>query len=409
MWEGLSPLVSRAPGIVINHQPQGRRMERTFDAVVFGATGFTGKLTAQYLAAHAPRELRWCIAGRSAPKLEALVRELAGASCPPADHLVADVADDASLRALARSTRVLITTVGPYDRYGEPVVRACVEEGAHYLDLTGEPRFVQRIVARYHDAARAAGVKIVPCCGFDSIPHDLGVLFTLDALPRGVPTKVEGFFRTNARFSGGTWHSAMGVLEHLGENRRVLAEAAYDEGGRRGRPLPARVRHEKAIGGWAVPAPLVDPFIVLRSARLLDEYGPDFAYGHYLNAPSLPTVVGLTAGAGALIGLAQVPPVRRWLLSLQQPGEGPSEATRARSSFRVTFLGAAGGREARTEVSGGDPGYTETSKMLAEAALCLVYDGDRTPQNTGVVTPASAMGRPLIERLQRAGIAFRRA
>ncbi len=382
--------------------------ERSYDVVVFGATGFTGTLTAEYLAAHAPPETRWAVAGRSAAKLGALVGRLRGSACPPSGHLVADVDDEASLEAMARTTRALITTVGPYDRFGEPVVRACVDEGTHYLDLTGEPQFVQRIVERYHERARAAGVKVVHCCGFDSIPHDLGVLFTLDQLPRGVPLRVEGIFRTDARFSGGTWHSAVGVLENLGDARRAVARAGAERDGRRVRPLPARLHYERAVGGWAVPAPLIDPLIILRSAQLLDEYGPDFAYGHYMGVPSLAMVAGLAVGTGLVAGLAQVPPARRLLLKVRAPGEGPSEARRARSWFRVTFVGRAGAQTVQTEVSGGDPGYTETSKMLAEAALCLVYDADRTPQIHGVITPASAMGRPLVDRLRRAGIAFRR-
>ncbi|HEX2678726.1 MAG TPA: saccharopine dehydrogenase, partial [Polyangiales bacterium] len=158
---------------------------------------------------------------------------------------------------------------------------------------------------------------------------------------------------------------------------------------------------------WAVPLPTIDPEIVVRSAEFLPEYGPDFRYGHYIGLKHGYQVAGIVAGAGALFTLAQLPPARALLRMIKDPGEGPDEATRAKSYFRVLFLGRAGEHEVRCEVKGGDPGYGETAKMLAESALCLAFDRDKLPPHTGVVTSAAAMGNPLIERLQRAGISFR--
>ncbi len=381
---------------------------RENDIVLFGASGFTGGLTAEYLARHAPEGVRWSIAGRSERKLRELADRLAGEPRPPAGVVVADVADDASVRAMARRTRVLITTVGPYEKYGEPVVHACAEEATDYVDLTGEPTFVQRMITRHHDRARERGAKIVHCCGFDSIPPDLGVLFTLDALPRGGSIEIDGFVATHGGASGGTWHSAIGILADPRGVRDAQKRAQYQHGGRRGRLARPSIRYEQEVRGWACPLPTIDPLIILRSARLLDEYGPDFAYGHYLRVRRLPRLIGLGAGVGALFALAQLPPTRALLLKLKDPGEGPSEAQRAEAWFRLTFVGRAGDARVVTEVAGGDPGYGETSKMLAESALCLALDRERTPDLTGVLTPAAAMGRPLIERLQRAGISFRR-
>src|SRR5690606_10442726 len=179
------------------------------------------------------------------------------------------------------------------------------------------------------------------------------------------------------------------------------------DGERRVRGVRPAVHYEKEIGAWACPLPTIDPQVVLRSARLLDEYGPDFTYGHYVRVKRLPTLVAGVAAVGTLFALAQLPPTRSLLLKVKDRGEGPSEEQRARSWFRVTFLARAGGRTLLTEVAGGDPGYTETSKMLAESALCLALERERTPELTGVITPAAAMGRPLIERLERAGITFR--
>ncbi|HEY8431493.1 MAG TPA: saccharopine dehydrogenase, partial [Sandaracinaceae bacterium] len=311
-------------------------------------------------------------------------------------------------RSMAAATRVLATTVGPFEHHGELVLRACVKEGTDYLDITGEPLFVQRAIDRYDAEARERGLKIVSCCGFDSIPHDLGVLFTIDRLaPRG-PVTIEGIVRSRGTISGGTWHSAIHAFSNAAEYARMRRQKRRaPEGGRRVRGLPPRVRYEREVGGWIAPLPTIDPEVVLRSARLLDEYGPDFAYGHYVCVKRLTTLAAGAAVVSGVVALAQIPPARALLLKVKDPGEGPSEEQRARAWFRVTFLAQSGDRRIVTEVSGGDPGYGETSKMLAESALCLALDRERTPALSGVITPAAAMGRPLIERLTRAGIAFR--
>ena len=383
-------------------------LERSYDIVAFGATGFTGGLVAEYLAERAPEGVRWAIAGRSEPKLRALAARLASRPRPPDGVVVADVGDEASLRSMAAATRVLATTVGPFEHHGELVLRACVKEGTDYLDITGEPLFVQRAIDRYDAEARERGLKIVSCCGFDSIPHDLGVLFTIDRLaPRG-PVTIEGIVRSRGTISGGTWHSAIHAFSNAAEYARMRRQKRRaPEGGRRVRGLPPRVRYEREVGGWIAPLPTIDPEVVLRSARLLDEYGPDFAYGHYVCVKRLTTLAAGAAVVSGVVALAQIPPARALLLKVKDPGEGPSEEQRARAWFRVTFLAQSGDRRIVTEVSGGDPGYGETSKMLAESALCLALDRERTPALSGVITPAAAMGRPLIERLTRAGIAFR--
>ena len=168
---------------------------------------------------------------------------------------------------------------------------------------------------------------------------------------------------------------------------------------------PGKPHHSDFGGGWAVPFPTIDPQTVLRSARALDRYGPDFSYSHYLVQKQLPVLIGMTAGAAAVIALAQLPPTRDLLLKLKDPGEGPSEDQRAKSRFTVRFAARANGTRLRTEVSGGDPGYGETSKMLAESALCLAHD--ELPQLSGQLTPAVAMGDKLIARLRNAGIEFK--
>ncbi|HEY6523701.1 MAG TPA: saccharopine dehydrogenase NADP-binding domain-containing protein [Solirubrobacteraceae bacterium] len=376
--------------------------EREYDVVVFGATGFTGALTAEYLSAAAGAG-RWAIAGRSREKLDALRGRLS-ADVPV---IVADVGDPASLRAMAESTRVVITTVGPYIHYGEAVVAACAAAGTHYVDLTGEPEFVDLMWLRHHDQARRTGAKLVHSCGFDSIPYDLGALYTVGALPEDVPIKLEGFVRVGGTFSGGTLHSAVHVMARLRQGRQVAAQRKRLEthpDGRRVRGITGPPHRDSTAGGWALPAPTIDPITVLRSARALDRYGPDFSYSHYIVAKHLPVAAGLAAGVGTVVALAQLPPTRKALLMLKDPGEGPNPEQRAKGWFTVRFRGEGGGRRLVTEVTGGDPGYGETSKMLAEAALCLAHDD--LPERAGQLTPAVAMGQALIDRLVAAGIGF---
>ncbi|MGW0877546.1 saccharopine dehydrogenase family protein [Streptomyces sp. NPDC002740] len=381
-----------------------KRADRPYDIVLFGATGFVGALTAEYLAAHAPADLRWAIAGRSERKLERLRERLGG----DVGVLRADVSDPASLRDLAEHARVVATTVGPYVSYGEELVAACADTGADYLDLTGEPEFVDLMYVRHDARARETGARLLHACGFDSVPHDLGAYFTVRQLPEGVPLTVDGFVSVDATFSGGTLASALG---QFARGRHVLA-AARERGrheprlmGRRAAAPVGAPRFAPEVGAWALPLPTIDPQIVLRSARALPHYGPDFRYRHYAAVRRLPVALGGVAAVGTLAAAAQLPPARRWLSDRLKPGEGPSAQKRARSWFSVRFVGEGGGRRVCTEVSGGDPGYDETAKMFAEAALALACDD--LPPTAGQVTTAVAMGDALTGRLTRAGVRFR--
>lgn len=383
------------------------RTDRPYDIVLFGATGFVGILTAEYLATHAPEGLRWAIAGRSKEKLERLRDRLPDGG-KGVGLLEADVSDPASMRSLAEQARVVATTVGPYVTYGEDLVAACADTGADYLDLSGEPEFVDRTYVRHDARARETGARLVHACGFDSVPHDLGAYFTVQQLPEGVPLTVDGFVTVDAAFSGGTFASA---LNQFARGRQMLA-AARDRArheprlmGRRAQAPTGAPRFAKEVGAWAVPLPTIDPQVVKRSARALDRYGPDFRYRHYAAVRHLPIALGGVAAMGGLFTAAQLPPARRWLSDRLKPGEGPGPEKRAKSWFSVRFVGEGGGRRVYTEVSGGDPGYGETAKMFAEGALSLAFDD--LPPTAGQVTTAVAMGDALIERLRSAGITFR--
>jgi short subunit dehydrogenase-like uncharacterized protein len=384
--------------------------DRQYDIALFGATGFTGGLTATYLAENAPPGLRWALVGRNRAKLEAVRRRFAEAApeAPVPELLEADAADAAALAAVAGSTRVVITTVGPYILHGGPLVAACAAAGTDYVDLTGEPEFVDRTWIENHAEAERSGARLVHCCGFDSIPHDLGALFTVQQLPEGVPLTVNGYVRSNASFSGGTYHSAIGIFARSRQTMAVARQRRREEPRPRGRAVhsaKSRIRHDEELGGWVAPLPTIDAAVVRRSAVALERYGPDFTYGHNLLARHLGSIGALAGGAGALALLAPLPPTRKLLLGLKSPGEGPDAAQRERSWFRVKFVGEGGGKRVVTEVSGGDPGYGETSKMLAESGLCLAFD--QLPETAGQVTTAAAMGDALLTRLRRAGIAFR--
>lgn len=386
---------------------------REFDLVLYGATGFTGELTAEYLAANAPADCRWALAGRSLEKLAAVRHRLAAVN-PALEELPlveADANDPASLAALAARSRVVITTVGPYALYGEPLVAACAAAGTDYVDLTGEPAFVDRMYVAHHETALASGARIVHACGFDSIPHDLGVLYTMDQLRAqgslSGPVRVRGVVRSAAQFSGGTFHSALGAFANAGEMRRAFSERRRREprpSGRRIANLTGRPTRDSQLGYWLLPLPTIDPQIVLRSAAALASYGDNFGYAHYAGLKTLRYTVGAVAGVSAIAVAANVGPLREGLKKRIKPGDGPSESRRAKSWFTVDFVAESDRGRVHTRVSGGDPGYTETAKMLAETALSLAFDD--LPPTAGQVTTAVALGGALVDRLQRAGIRF---
>ncbi|HET6151305.1 MAG TPA: saccharopine dehydrogenase NADP-binding domain-containing protein [Marmoricola sp.] len=382
---------------------------RDFDIVVFGATGFTGELTAAYLAEHAPADCRWALAGRSTAKLEAVRTKLAAINpaCADLPLLKADVSEPATITAVAASTKVVITTVGPYLQFGEPLVAACAEAGTDYVDLTGEPEFVDLMYLAHQEKAVATGARIVHACGFDSIPHDLGAYFTIGQLPAGQKAKVRGVVRSGAQFSGGTFHSAMGAMSRQAQAKKALSERRKAEGrpaGRKVRSVQGKPGRDAVLGYYLLPMPTIDPLIVVRSAAALDVYGPDFSYSHFAGLKTLRYTIGGALGVGSMVVAANIPPLRNALKKRIKQGDGPSESRRAKSWFTVDFIGEAGGKTVHTRVSGGDPGYTETSKMLAESALSLAFDDN--PPSAGQVTTAQAMGDKLLARLQKAGITF---
>ena len=357
------------------------------DIVVFGATGFVGRLVAEYLVAHAPAGVRVGLAGRSRTKLEAL-----GLDCP----LVVADADDPG--ELARSARVVCTTVGPYWPNGLKLVDACVEAGTSYCDLTGEVLFAHASVQR-HDRARQTGARIVHSVGFDSIPSDLGTYLLFDAAGQLQDTTLV-VKALKGGFSGGTFASMKGQIDAMrtDRGRRKVIFDPHALGGDDTTPDLRAVTRDPELG-WIGPFVMAtyNTRIVRRSAELL-RYGPDFRYRE-VSAYSNPVIAfGFTAGLGALAGGLAFAPTRKLLDKvLPEPGEGPSEKARENGFFRIEVHGA--GRVAKVAAKG-DPGYKATAVMMGESALCLAL----TQGEGGVHTPASAMGAPLVERLRAAGM-----
>ncbi len=403
-----------------------------FDVVLFGATSFVGSIIAAYLARQG-EPLRWALAGRSKDKLEAL-RSSLGAAGEGLECLVADAEDPEALRTLCRSTRVVLSCVGPYALYGSKLVEACVEQGTDYCDLTGEPQWVHLMIQRFGALAKTSGARIVHCCGFDSIPSDLGVWNLQQASQRyfgqactSVSTRVTSM---KGGVSGGTVASMLNVLKQAltdRQLRRVLADPyalCLDvEGLRKLDQHEVRLpEYDARIGQWCAPFVMasVNTKVVLRTYALLGQgWGAEFRYDEAMamggGLAGRARAMGMAGGLAAFVGASVLPP-SRWLLQrfvLPAPGEGPSAKQQEQGSFEFEIHGTtADGQRAMTLVSGDrDPGYGSTAKMIAEAARCLALDlvGPRGRKTTagGFWTPAALMGEFLTERLTRnAGVGF---
>jgi len=376
------------------------------DITLLGATGYTGGLTADYLGERLPADATWAIAGRSRGKLEAVADRIEATGGTRPEIVEADVTDDASMASLAEGTRVLVTTVGPYLKHGEPAVKAAAEAGIAYLDLTGEPQFVDDMWLKYHATAAASGARLVHAAGFDSIPYDLGVLYTVQQLPDDVPIAVNAYLRAGITPSGGTFHSAIGQFSSF----RQSAALAKKRRGAEERPQDRSIRGGGTIGraphdtGWAVPLPTIDPQIVLRSARALPTYGPDFTYGHFAHIRTTRMLAAGAVGVGVLGVASQVPPLRKLLLSRIDPGDGPEPEKREKAWFKLDIFADAGDDTVHTRVTGKDPGYGGTAKYLGESAMSLAFDD--LPEVSGQTTTAVAMGQSLIDRLNPDAMKF---
>lgn len=402
-------------------------MANRLDVVVFGATGFTGRLVAEYVNATygVGKSLAWAIAGRDPAKL-AQVRDRIGASVS-LPLIRADASDASTLAAMAAQARVVISTVGPYQLHGEPLVHACAAGGTDYVDLCGEPLWMARMIAALDAPARASGARIVFSCGFDSIPFDLGVLFLQEEARRrfGAPlARVRGRVRVmKGSFSGGTMASALATIAEMRREpaaARAMADPFALTPGFRGprQPWSGDAEYDDVAKSWTAPfvmAAINTKNVHRTNALLRHPWGEDFVYDERMatgdgerGASRARTLARNARVQNALLGFG---PTRELLrrFALPKPGEGPDRAARERGRYEIEFIGdTAQGQRLRATVKGDrDPGYGSTSKIIAEAALCLVHDVDRRTTRGGVWTPGAAMGMTLAGRLQeRAGLAI---
>lgn len=386
---------------------------KDFDIILYGASGFTGRLVAEYLVDVYGRDpsLTWAVAGRSAAKLKEVMREIGAPATLPI--VIADASDPASLKTMAARGRCVITTVGPYQLYGEPLVAACAEAGADYVDLCGEPNWMRAMIDKYESAAKKSGARIVFSCGFDSIPFDLGVWFTQQEANKefGAPcSEIKGRVRAmKGKFSGGTAASLKETMKAAFQDPAVVAllknpfalTPGFD-----GAPQPSMSKPmlDETTGIWLAPfvmAP-INTKNVHRSNLLMGQpYGKDFRYSEMMMAgkgADGEAIAKAIAGDTSLMGE-----------DAPKPGEGPTREERDTGFYDVLFIGeTARGEKIRTHCKGDrDPGYGSTSKMIAEAAITLVRDAKNT--KGGIWTPAAAMAAPLLKRLEaNAGLVFGR-
>ena len=402
----------------------------SFDLIVYGATSFVGQILTRYLVEHVGvnKTVNWAIAGRSASKLDALKTSL-GTAGDDLTVIIADADNADALAHMAKSTRVIATTVGPYALYGEALVKACAENGTDYCDLCGEAYWIKRMIVKYADAAKQSGARIVSCCGFDSIPSDLGVHF----LQQHGQQRFGRYFNSiklavNAMKGGASGGTLASMIE-------AVKAAKSDPKLRKDMNNPyilcpeiPDLRHPQvSIKGpaydadfqrWSAPFIMeaINARVVLRSNMLLGmAYGDDFLYREQMitgkGFKGRLSAIGLTAGLGLFAMTVIINPLRAFMQRyvLPKPGEGPSPEAQLAGYFDLSLLGKnEDGKTLKVRVTGDrDPGYGCTAKMLAQASLCLAFDITQEQCNGGFWTPATAMGDQLTDRLtQHAGMTF---
>jgi short subunit dehydrogenase-like uncharacterized protein len=388
------------------------KSQAKFDIVVYGATGYTGRLVAEYLATHykGDPQLKWAMAGRSIDKLKS-VRDAIGA---PADTplIVADSSDISSLKPMIDATRLIISTVGPYQFYGSDLLSACVSSGTDYIDLCGEPVWMRQMIDAHEATARASGARILFSCGFDSLPFELGVFFCEERAKKawGAPApRVKGRIRNGTlSLSGGTYASSKANFTAATKDLSLVAMLKDPfvltpgfEGPKQ--PPGNRPIFDEDLNSWSAPFPMstINTRNVHRSNMLMGfPYGTDFVYDE---------MISTGAGDQGQANAKQVMAATNKMTGGEgpKPGEGPSKEERDNGSYDILFLGlGANGKQVRVAVGGDcEPGYASTAKMIAECAICLLRDAPDVP--AGIWTPGAAMQHRLIKRLvDHAGITF---
>jgi len=385
---------------------------------LWGCTGFTGGLVAEYFATSAPRNIKWALAGRTPSKLEAVRERLTkiDPNCKDLTLIEANITDERSLDEMASQTKVILSTAGPFIKCGTPIVAACVRNSTHYCDITGEVPWIAQLIEKYHEEAVEKKIHIVPACGFDSIPFDLGAFMVARAAESDGGAKwIKGYAKSNGRPSGGTLHTMLNLMETV-PVKKIQDPHILDPPAFRSEQIQPKAKdqtspsYDKYLKTWTCPFVMsgVNTRVVRRSSLLLKEadmpYGPnEFYYAETEIKKSFLGAFFHTLAIGCFVIFAYFSLGRAILKRVMpSPGTGPSAAVRAKSWFQIRFVGeTVQGNYLSGIFAGGDPGYTETAKMVSNAAICLV-DADKLPLPGGVLTSASSMGETLITRLKDA-------
>lgn len=403
-----------------------RKTDRPYDVILYGASGFVGKQTIAYFAQQAPQQVRWAIAGRNRQKLEAAKAEI-GSIPDDVAILVADSRDQQAVDAMVAQTRVLLSTAGPFALYGTATVDACVRYKTDYVDITGETVWARSLIDRYHEQAAADGTRIIPFCGFDSVPSDLGtylVVRYMQQVYNSACAGVKAYFQAYGGLNGGTLASGFNLYDS-GQARQAADPFLLNPPGKHDAAEieqnqdPTLPEYDAEIGTWVAPFVMgfVNTRVVRRSSALYaawqQPYGPHFSYQEYLKFdPPLDWLqaAGVTAGMAVAMTALQSPPIRQVLRPwLPEPGKGPSEQTMNEGWFRCELIGrSTDDRLVRGVIyNQGDPGNRSTVKFLCESALALVLNLDDLPQGEatgGVLTPATGLGDALVNRLRQADV-----
>ena len=389
-------------------------MDKKYEIIIYGATGFTGQICCKYLRDNYS-DLVWAMAGRSATKLDQIKSEL-NLDC---DILVADGGDLDALKSLARQTKVVLSTAGPFARYGSLLVQACVEEGAHYTDITGENHWVRGLIDKHHEEAASKGIRIIPSCGYDSIPSDIGAFFTVSQFNKPV-SRVDVYHQAQGGASGGTTETIF-TMDGVGKEMRdpfvLNPEHTVSDEQREKSKDGIKVEQVDGLEGWAGVGVMAvaNTRVVRRSAALMEQnqkpYGNNFTFGEHGLFATKGTA--RLASLGLVIGFLVLSTPLKHLVRpfLPKPGEGPSQETQDNGWFRATFVATSEDNERKicSMYGSGDPGYKSTAKLVCESALALARSNELPggQEYGGVLTSAVGLGDVLVERLKKAEIEFK--
>ena len=388
-------------------------MNKKFDIIVYGATGFTGSLCVKYLKENYSG-LRWAVAGRNKEKLSLLCQEI-GVDC---QIFVAEANDSSALDSITKKTKVVLSTAGPFHRYGSKMVASCVKNSTHYVDITGENFWVKQMIDQHHLEAKKKGTRIIPSCGYDSVPSDLGCFFSASSFGKEI-SSIHSFHTMKGEASGGTIETMFSSRPQAGAFGRFALNPELSVSSKQKELTTDRVSVEKnsTIKAWTGPfiMAMANTRVVRRGAALLEElgegYGKDFVYKEHAYYSSAKTAY-ITTGLLALVGLVIATPLNRLVRPfLKKPGQGPNQKAMDSGFFKCTFV--VKGKNGEEKIYGlrgsGDPGYKVTSKLVCESAISLLGDGSLLPGGPswgGILTPSSGLGNVLVGRLKKAGIIF---